>query len=466
MTKARLMRQVIIGILILGVLFIVNTQKSEAATASDTQISVQDLKMKIDVYLDAYIQENKFSGSILIARGEDIILNKGYGMANYELEVANTPLTKFQIGSVTKQFTAMCIMQLQEKGLLDVKQPIEIYVPGYPRGNEITIHHLLTHSSGIVNYTEDPEFQKVMCLPAETEEMIEKFKEKPLIFNPGEKYSYSNSNYFLLGVIIEKVTGQSYADYLEENILQPLNMTDTGYGNNKVILKNRAEGYFLNLGELNNAPVLHPSTAYAAGALYSTVEDLYKWDQALYTEILLSEKSREQMFTPFKGDYAYGWRLGELFGHRTICHGGALPGFLSYIARYPDDQVTVIICSNNYNTPIERINEDLAAIVFDEEYQMPYANCLEVNPDIYSRYVGKYIYNSRFTLEIISNNNKLFSRILGDENSYQLYPAAEDEFVLEFSDIKLKFVCNQSGKVTHLIECQNNEEHIFEKSEI
>src|SRR3990172_579170 len=186
------------------------------------------VQAKVDEYINAYVNMEQFSGSILIAKGGNILVSKGYGMANYELDVPNGPKTKFRIGSVTKQFTAMAIIQLQEKGLLIFNDPLSKFIPDYPRGNEITLLHLLNHTSGIFNYNESKELQEKMKYPISLERLVESFKNTPLEFTPGEKYQYSNSNYVLLTYIIEKVSGKSYETYLQENIFQPLGMNNSG----------------------------------------------------------------------------------------------------------------------------------------------------------------------------------------------------------------------------------------------
>jgi len=218
-----------------------------------TTCVAQDIEAKVDGYISPYLKIGNFSGSILIAKEGRILLSKGYGMANLEHDVPNTPQTIFRLGSVTKQFTSMAIMQLQEKQLLNVDDPIAKYLPTYPNGEEITIHHLLTHTSGVPDFTSFPDYEKTMMLPSPVEKTIERFKDKPLEFTPGEKFKYSNSGYILLGYIIEKVSGKSYEEFLKENIFQPLNMMNTGYDHHHTLLKHRASGYSIGGGGLTNA---------------------------------------------------------------------------------------------------------------------------------------------------------------------------------------------------------------------
>ncbi|UCC40131.1 MAG: serine hydrolase [Candidatus Aminicenantes bacterium] len=263
-----------------------------------TPFASQEIESKVDEYIGAYVEMNLFSGSVLITQKGEILFKKAYGMADYEHAVPNTPQTKFRLASLTKQFTAMAVMQLHEKGLLNISDPISQYIPDYPNGHKITIHLLLSHTSGIPNFTVSTN-EETRLLPYTLEMTIEKFKDKPLEFSPGEKFEYSNAGYYLLGNIIEKVTGKDYETVLKQNIFEPLGMTSSGYDHNHLILKNRARGYHLEKGELYNAKYIHMSNVHASGGLYSTVEDMYLWHRALYTEKLVKKNSLEKMFTPF-----------------------------------------------------------------------------------------------------------------------------------------------------------------------
>jgi len=429
-----------------------------------TSCSAQDIESKVDEYINAYLKIGKFSGSILIARKGIILLSKGYGMANYENDVPNISQTKFRLGSVTKQFTATSIMQLQEKGLLNVNDPISKYLPDYPNGEKITIHHLLTHTSGIPNFTSFPEYQRSIMLPSSVEKTIQLFKYKPLEFTPGEKFSYSNSGYILLGYIIEKVSGKSYEDYLKENIFQPLNMVNTGYDHHRPLIKHRASGYVLGANELVNADYIDMSTPYAAGGLYSTVEDLYLWDRALYTEKLVSKSSLNKMFTPFKGDYGYGWFIIKQFNRKLITHGGMVNGFYGYISRYIDDEVCIIVLSNIENAPVDKISIDLAAIVFGEKYEIPKVRTsIKIDPKIYDAYVGQYELASNFIITITRENNHLFAQATG-QPKFRIYPESETKFFLKAVDAQITFIKNDEGEVTQLILHQYGRDYLAKKS--
>ena len=330
--------------------------------------SAQDLASKVDEYLNG----QKFSGSVLLAKGGRILVSKGLRMANYELDVPNRPDTKFRLGSITKQFTATAVLQLQEKGKLNVNDLVSKYVSDTPETwKDITIHHLLTHTSGLHGFTELPDYQKRQRERVTPAELISRFKDLPLDFAPGSKWRYSNSGYALLGYIIEKVSGQSYENYLKENIFDRLEMRDSGYDHAATLLKNRASGYEERPTRVN-AEYLDMSIPYSAGSLYSTVEDLYRWDRALYTDKVLSEKTRERMFTPLvktpNGDlsYGYGWMIGSDNGRKTIQHGGGINGFSTVILRYPDQDACVIVLSNMPSPRFGPIGHRLATMLLDD----------------------------------------------------------------------------------------------------
>jgi CubicO group peptidase (beta-lactamase class C family) len=305
-----------------------------------------------------------FSGSVLVAKDGQIVLREAYGKANYELDVPNTVDTKFRIGSVTKQFTAMAIMILAEQGKIAVDDPVSKHLENSPVAWEkITIRHLLNHTSGIPSYTSFPQMMtRTVRLPATLDEVIASFNDKPLEFEPGERFAYSNSAYIVLGKIIERASGHDYATFLKRNIFEPLEMDDTGYDHNGAILPRRAAGYSRTLVLLANAPYIDMSWPHAAGALYSTVNDLSKWDQALLAGKLISPESYELMFTPGKASYGFGWFIRETDGHKEISHGGGIHGFQSSVIRYPDDKLVVIVLCNVVPTQVEKISHELAKI--------------------------------------------------------------------------------------------------------
>ena len=331
-------------VLVIAFTLIISTGNIPPVQANTTNLGKQ-----VDAYLTNLSNQDKFSGTALVASHGQILLKKGYGMANRELSVPNTPINKFRIGSNTKAFTAMSIMILKEQNKLKVTDHISKYISNYPNGSKITIKHLLTHTSGIAEYTTDDFFISGKArLNNSVTTIINMFKNKPMSFKPGTKFEYCNSNYVLLGAIIEKVSGKSYADFVNENIFTPLNMNDTGYSFNEEIVPNRVSGYYASEnGDIVNSEYIDISAAYSAGGLHSTVEDLYKWDRALYTRTLVSQVSLDEMFTPVKEGFGYGWIIQNENNHKIIWHCGEIPGFTSLVKRYVDDDTCIIILSNN-----------------------------------------------------------------------------------------------------------------------
>ncbi len=432
------------------------------------------LNTKLDNYVNAYVKQGKFSGSVLIAKNGKILLYKGYGMANYAYNIPNTPQTKFRLGSITKQFTAMAIMQLQEKGLLNVNDTVSKYISDYPNGDKITIHELLTHTSGIPNLTDFPEYKNIKKIPYTLEQLIAIFKDKPLDFKPGETFKYSNSGYILLSYIIEKSSGKTYETVLQENIFTPLGMNNTGYDHASIIIKNRASGYSMNGDSIINADYIDMSFPSGAGGLYSTVKDMYLWDQALYTKKLLPKKSLAIIFTPSvklnKNDpesfyYGYGWCMGKIHNHNFVGHDGGIDGFSTSIGRYPDDKICIIILSNNDNYCVSKIATGLDAIIFGEKYELPKKHVIAIlNPEILDRYIGKYKIKEDYILTLTKEDNKLILQATG-QRKVEIYPETETKFFNESIDAEISFVKDEKGKVIKLILRQDQIEQVAEKIE-
>lgn len=358
------------------------TSASPSATAptmptvapTPTLSAEAQLALQIDKTLTALAEQGRFSGSVLVARDGKVLVSKGYGLANMELGVPNTPQTKFRLASLTKQFTAMAILQLQQQGKLNVQDPICKYIQDCPDiWQPITIHHLLTHTSGLHNYTDEADFAEVKNRSFSPAQIIDLFRDLPLDFTPGEKFSYSNSGYSLLGSIIEQVSGQSYALFLQKYIFGPLQMMNTGYYDNRAVIKNRASGYS---NATTTADYVDMSYVYAAGGLYSTVEDLFLWDQALYTDKLIPQALRDQMFTPFAPvpacflgcndiGYGYGWDIARQFDQPLAWHGGEIEGGRTEIDRYPEAKVVIIVLSNREDTITSGLSTPIARMIFE-----------------------------------------------------------------------------------------------------
>ncbi|HEY1193274.1 serine hydrolase [Flavobacterium sp.] len=356
----------------------------------------QDKAQQIEQLLSKYNEYGQFNGSALVAENGKVIFKKGFGSANMEWNIPNQPDTKFRLGSISKQFTALLIVKLAEEGKIKLDVPISTYLSDYPKenGDKITIHHLLTHTSGIPNYTSAPNFFKDKARnPYTPEVFVKTFSSLPLEFTPDEKFSYSNSGYFLLGYIIEKITGKTYEQYLQEIVFTPLKMVNSGYDHSDVILKNRAAGYEKQGKKIVNAAYVDMSIPYAAGSLYSTVEDLYLWDQALYTNKLLSEKSMELLFKPYikvgGASYGYGWFIDEFDNGdkgkpKMVGHGGGINGFNTIISRIFTNQNLVVLLNNTGGTVLGEMTDAIHAILYNKPFEQPKKSLALDLLDIYS----------------------------------------------------------------------------------
>ncbi|CAF1266359.1 unnamed protein product [Adineta ricciae] len=351
-------------------------KKSKSSWLCGTKKNLSEIEDEIvqeaDDYLQSLVSSKTFSGSVLLARDNEIVLIKGYGCAEYILQEKNTSQTIFRTGSVTKPFTAVIILQLIERKLLKLNDKLSLFYPDYPHGNEITVKHLLSHTSGIENYTDMESFENTCTKSLTIDQLIDVFKNEPLTSKPGSKYNYSNSNYILLGLIIEKVTGKSYETNLRELILEPCHMNDTGYecdciDISPIIQNRRACGYICNTDSngFETCRFIDMSTARSAGGIYSTVEDLYRFDKALYGEKLLKNRTKKLMFKPVREHYALGWKVYRLkHGRIKQQHTGQIFGFESCFVRFPDDHASIIILSNLEQASVESLVEDLTDILF------------------------------------------------------------------------------------------------------
>ncbi|MGI9067803.1 MAG: serine hydrolase [Pyrinomonadaceae bacterium] len=336
---------------------------------------------KIDEVMTLANKYRLFNGSVLVAENGKVIYKKGFGLANMEWSIPNAPETRFRLGSITKQFTAALILQLVEQGKIKLDGKLSDYLPDYRKdvGDKVTVHQLLNHTSGIPSYTGLPGFfNDVSRNPYSVDEFVKKYASNTLEFEPGSKFRYNNSGYFLLGAIIEKVTGQPYERVLKEKIFDPLGMKSSGYDHHATILEKRASGYEKTPDGYVNAAYLDMSLPYSAGSLYSTVEDLYLWDQALYSERVLSVQSKELMYKPNLENYAYGWAIAKAklgTGTETIPsigHGGGINGFSTLITRYPAQKNLVVLLDNtSQGGNLGRLTKELTNILHNQPYDLP-----------------------------------------------------------------------------------------------
>jgi D-alanyl-D-alanine carboxypeptidase len=314
----------------------------------------------------------------------------------------------------------------------------------------ITISDLLTHSAGIPDYVAFPAFARTQAQPTTPRALMARFQNRPLRFPPGSRFEYTNSGYVLLGLIIERASGESYETFLQHAILDVLQLRKTGYDHRAVVLPNRAAGYELRADTLRNAPSIDPSVAYAAGALYSTVDDLMAWDEALYTDRLVSHASLRDMFTPRHGVVGYGWAIGTLFNRRIEHHNGEISGFVSDIARFPDQHVLIVVLSNRDDIQADNIANDLAAITFGEPYEMPKERTIiALGDSILDRYAGRYRITADIVLTIRREGDHLGGQLSGSEvTHFKLLPASETHFVSDSPPVDLVFTVGPRDQVT------------------
>ena len=350
-------------------------------------VFAQDHAAKIQELLSLAHKYRQFNGSVLVAENGKVVYKGAYGLANMEWDIPNTPDTKFRLGSITKQFTATVIMQLVEQGKIKLDAKLSDYLPEYRKdtGSKVTIHHLLTHTSGIPSYTSQPGFfENVSRNPYKVDEFVKKYASGDLEFEPGSKYTYNNSGYFLLGAIVERVTGKPYEQVLKENIFDPLGMKNTGYDHHNTILPKRASGYSKTPDSYTNAAYLDMSIPYAAGSLYSTVEDLYLWDQALYTDKVLSAQSKALMYRPFLDDYAYGWVVTNASFKQNdqpiqmITHDGGINGFTTTIVRFPKEKNLIVMLDNTGSGYLNKLSDSIAKIIYNQPYEPPKISVVSV----------------------------------------------------------------------------------------
>jgi CubicO group peptidase (beta-lactamase class C family) len=396
--------------------------------------------------------------AVLVSKDGNVIYKKGFGYADIEKKELIKPDTKFRIGSITKQFTAAAILKLQEEGKISITDKLSEFLPDFPRADEVSIHQLLTHTSGIHSYTGKPEFIDKVVSPVTEEELIAFFKNDPYDFSPGEKWLYNNSAFFLLGHIIGKVTGKPYGDYLKETFFDPLGMTNTGVHTSKLKLQNEAKGYTKENGKYKPSTNWDMSWAGGAGALYSTVEDLYKWNEALFSGKVLQEKSLKAGHTPVmlsngkkpdNANYGYGWALGDYRGQDIVEHGGGLHGFISQLTRYPEENVTVVLLTNITPPEVSINSNAIAEFLLWEKMEKQKSDVVNasVSEDV-SQYVGRYDFQNGAVMIITAENKSLFAQLTG-QPKFPIFPSGEGEYFWKVVDAKIRFVKNAGGEVEY-----------------
>jgi CubicO group peptidase (beta-lactamase class C family) len=413
-----------------------------------------NLGPEFDRLLSERYQPGQPGVAALVARDGQVIYRKAFGMANLELDVPMTPDMVFRIGSITKQFTAVAVLQLLEQGKLGLDDEITRFIPDYPtQGHKITIHHLLNHTSGIKSYTSMSEFSMVMRKDHSPSQIIDIFKDEPMDFAPGERFLYNNSGYILLGYIIEKITGKTYQEYVTDHLFSPAGMEHSLYGSENIVLKNRAYGYQPSNNGYANADFLSLSLPYAAGSLMSTVDDLFKWNQALQSGKLLKKETLELAFTPGKLNdgtqmtYGYGWDMGNLQGSPVIAHGGGIHGFISYAIWLPQENVVVVLLQNRTGSAPEDLAHQMAAMTIGKPFDFKEITVAE---STLQEFAGVFENKDGVKRAIFLDDGKLFSQRFG-ATQFQIIPFASDKFFFENSLTQIEFKRDAQGKVVAAI---------------
>jgi len=356
------------------------------------QTPAADPTPRMQQIIASYTGDKSFMGTVLVVKDGKTLIDQGYGSADLEWNIPNDPSTKFRLGSITKQFTAASILLLQERGKLNIDDPISKYMPDAPAAwSKVTIYNVLTHTSGIPSFTSFPDYRSTEWKDTNPTELVARFRDKPLEFEPGTKFNYSNSGYVLLGYLIEKISGQTYADFLQQNIFTPLGMKDTGIDPNAAILPHRAQGYAQSPKGMVHAGYISMTVPFSAGDLYSTTGDLLKWEQGLFGGKILKPDSLTKMTTAFKSGYGCGLFLRTIEGHKLITHSGGIEGFNASLNYYPDDKLTVIVLGNLNGGAPDQIASSIGKLAIGQTATLnSERKPVSVLPALLSEYVGTY----------------------------------------------------------------------------
>lgn len=405
----------------------------------------------IEKYMDAQSQINKFGGTVIVMQNDSVILKKAYGYADLEWNVKNTIDTKFVLASITKYFTAIAIMQLVEKNQLSLDDKLNKFFSSYPQGDKVTLHMLLTHTAGLPLDFDDLYMNSTIV---SKDSAITIIKNKPYLFTPGTNCKYSNIGYFLLSQIIEKASGQTYEAFLKENIFDRAKMDDTGVCNNDSIISKKAKIYYRNGNSYAHNPYINWNLNTGLDGIYSTIEDLYKLDRALYGEIILSEKFKIKMTTQYNktypdngfiDSYGYGIFINPYYNHNhyLLTHSGGFIGTMTTFDRYPKDNIFIAVLSNN-ESESHMISYGLSGLLFGVPVEQPYLHKeVAIDKDILKQYAGKY-----GNLEIINVDDKLY---LNNLDTQLLAESTTKFFNKNKNDRTFEFIIDRNGKVTTLI---------------
>lgn len=424
---------------ILWVLVISSLAPAVAGVQADNKFPEQ-----AEALMKDYVQGELFTGTVLVARDGKAIFRRAYGAANREWMIPNTVKTRYRVGSIGKQFTAAAILQLSDANKLGLDDPISQYLPGLPASwGPATIRQLLSHTSGIPSYTSpDDSDARVMPVKHTPQELVDLLKDVPLNYEHGTKFAYNNMGYVLLGSLIERVSGMSYPNYLAQKLLKPLKLRNSGYDDGRIVVGQLAQDYTDGPDQVVKGRLVDMSNAYAAGAMYSTVDDLLAWQQLLIKGNVLSTASLKAMFTDGGHHYGLGWFIRDNLSRKLYEHGGSIGAYSSMLAYYPDDKVTVIVLSNYGEEVVSKITDALARLSLGVA---PAHRQVKVDPRLYSRFEGQYALGSA-TFVINSKGGRLFAQLTG-QRKLEIFPESEYRYFYKAVDVVLNFEKDAAGKI-------------------
>ncbi len=428
-------------------------------------VKAQSIHEKADSLLAAFSRQHLFSGTVIIARKGNVIFEKSYGQANRKENTPNSSSTTFRIGSVSKPFTAMIILQLQEKGLLHISEPLSKYLKDYSKSDSVTIEQLLNHTSGIRSISSLHQFKNERLKMKGREDVLNLLNSQPLIYTPGSKWQYSNSNYMLLAYVAENIRGKTMSELVKE-FAAAHELNDTGMDYDGRPEPYKALGYeagpvedFVHVTDYNVAIIS------GAGGMYSTARDLLKLDQLLYSNKIVNEDTKQKMFTAGKGDYGYGWETGKYNGRIEVGHSGSIEGFKSMWLRYPESGTTIIFLSNYWNVPGQEICDKLKAIAFDEAYEFPvFYQYQRISDNDLKLLEGEYNFNGGMKMTLEASSGMILSKLKG-QPTVGFKPISATEFHCKANDARLLFKMDENSKVTGFTLIMGKQEMEWKKAE-
>lgn len=405
--------------------------------------SQKDISTKLEQYMDAQFAINDFSGTVLVSKNDSVLFKKAYGFADYEWKVKNVIDSKFSLASVSKQFTAVAILQLGENNKLSLEDPLSKYFAGFPKGDKITLKMMLTHNSGL-----NMDFDELYLTKTDLDKdsVYTYLAKKPLLFEPGTSTAYSNIGYYLLARVIEKVSGQSYSAYLKQNVFDKAKMYNSGVSSNDAIVDKMTQRYYFDNDKLVKNPYINWNFNVGHDGIYSTVEDLDLWNKALFeSQTLLSEEFKKKMFTSYNEEnFGYGVIINPFYNqnHQLIAHDGGFLGAMTSFNKFTEDKVLITVLSNNQSKSYY-IAYGLAGICFGKEVELPYKHIqLAIDPKIYDQYVGDYE-----NIKILKKDNKLYYT----DYNIELLPESQTKFFRSDNhNTTLEFIKNKKGKITQI----------------